>query len=127
MISITSCRNFNNFFITTFIKTFKLNNNSLVGLSCRPTDYRRSALLFSTNRQTGLRGNLMLKFLSALILFSSLTFLKTQTSNGAWVAQTSGTTTNIWGTHFTDLNTGWIIGESGLIRRTTDGGNTWST
>jgi hypothetical protein len=31
------------------------------------------------------------------------------------------------GVHFHDSSTGWIVGSGGLIRKTTDGGLTWTT
>ena len=43
-----------------------------------------------------------------------------------WVKQESGTTKNLYGVYFTDANTGTVVGDSGTILRTTNGGATWT-
>lgn len=44
-----------------------------------------------------------------------------------WTQLTSGTTTDLNDVFFTDNDNGWVVGKSGLIRHTSDGGATWST
>jgi photosystem II stability/assembly factor-like uncharacterized protein len=46
---------------------------------------------------------------------------------GQWVRQNSGTTRNLFGVSFTDLNAGTVVGDSGTILRTSNGGATWTT
>jgi photosystem II stability/assembly factor-like uncharacterized protein len=43
-----------------------------------------------------------------------------------WTAQTSGTTLGLESVFFTDLNTGYIVGQSGTIVKTTNGGLNWT-
>jgi photosystem II stability/assembly factor-like uncharacterized protein len=48
--------------------------------------------------------------------------------NGAmaqWVLQNSGTTKTLNSVYFTDVITGYAVGDSGIILKTTDGGVTW--
>jgi photosystem II stability/assembly factor-like uncharacterized protein len=44
---------------------------------------------------------------------------------GQWVKQNSGTTTNLYGVSFVDAYTGTVVGDSGTILRTTNGGAKW--
>ena len=44
----------------------------------------------------------------------------------SWNAQTSGTTKWLESVYFTSSTTGWVVGDSGLIVQTTDGGNSWN-
>ena len=44
-----------------------------------------------------------------------------------WVAQSSGTTRNLYGVHFVSPDTGWAAGGYGVILRTYDGGTTWNS
>lgn len=46
--------------------------------------------------------------------------------NAQWVLQNSGTTHDLWSVHFTDSNTGYVVGDSGTILKTSDGGNQWT-
>jgi photosystem II stability/assembly factor-like uncharacterized protein len=48
-------------------------------------------------------------------------------SSAQWVKQESGTTRNLYGVYFTDVNTGTVVGDSGTILRTTDGGARWTS
>jgi photosystem II stability/assembly factor-like uncharacterized protein len=51
------------------------------------------------------------------------------TMNGAmaqWVPQNSGTTSNLNSVYFTDSNTGFVVGDSGIILKSIDGGNNWA-
>jgi len=43
-----------------------------------------------------------------------------------WTQQLSGTSKQLRSVFFTDENTGWVVGDDGLIKHTTDGGNTWN-
>lgn len=43
-----------------------------------------------------------------------------------WVKQNSGTAVKLRGVCFTDANTGTVVGDSGTILHTTDGGATWT-
>jgi photosystem II stability/assembly factor-like uncharacterized protein len=43
-----------------------------------------------------------------------------------WVAQNSGTTSNLNSVYFPDVNTGYTVGDSGTILKTTDGGANWA-
>ena len=42
-----------------------------------------------------------------------------------WTQQNTGTTNTIYGIKFTDLSTGFIVGETGMARKSTNGGNAW--
>ncbi len=42
-----------------------------------------------------------------------------------WVFQTSNTDKNLWSVYFFNENTGLIVGEGGVILKTTDGGSSW--
>lgn len=61
-----------------------------------------------------------------------ITFLIATTSmlaiaqSASWVAQTSNTTNNLKSIDFPDANTGFAVGESGRIVKTSDGGTTWT-
>jgi len=55
---------------------------------------------------------------SFLILFASIT--KSQ-----WIQQSTGTTNYMYSMHFENANTGWIVGNSATIRKTTNGGLNW--
>ncbi len=46
--------------------------------------------------------------------------------SGGWAPQTSGITQNANAVFFTDVNTGWMVCDGGVIRHTTNGGSTWS-
>ena len=50
--------------------------------------------------------------------------------NGAmaqWFPQNSGTTKRLRSVYFTDVNTGYVVGDSGTILKTTNGGTNWSS
>lgn len=55
-----------------------------------------------------------------IILFSSLLYSQ-------WQEQKSGIATNLWDVCFVDSLNGWAIGDSSIIVRTTNGGNTWNS
>ena len=43
-----------------------------------------------------------------------------------WINQNSGTTKTLNGIKFTDLSTGYVVGETGTVRKSTNGGFNWS-
>ncbi len=43
-----------------------------------------------------------------------------------WTQQNSGTTENLRSVSFVDVNTGWVVGDNGILIKTTDGGKTWN-
>jgi photosystem II stability/assembly factor-like uncharacterized protein len=46
---------------------------------------------------------------------------------GTWNGQTSGTGQTLRGVHFpVDATTGWVVGNNGVIRKTTNGGAAWT-
>ncbi len=47
-------------------------------------------------------------------------------SEAVWRGVTSGTSNDLTAVHFVDANTGWAVGASGTILKTTDGGVTWT-
>jgi hypothetical protein len=57
-----------------------------------------------------------------LLLFICLLY---QSSYSQWFPQTSGTTNRLNGVSFTDANTGTVVGSTGTILRTTNGGTNW--
>lgn len=58
-------------------------------------------------------------------LYSSDLLYQTQDGGYSWMPIQYGTPFGIMGLFFFDRNHGWIGGEAGRIRATTDGGNTW--
>ncbi|MBI4434498.1 hypothetical protein HY635_01635, partial [Candidatus Uhrbacteria bacterium] len=46
---------------------------------------------------------------------------------GLWTTQTSGTSQDLQDVHFVDVITGWTVGASGTILKTTTGGSTWTS
>ena len=55
-----------------------------------------------------------------LTLFSNNVF-----SQSGWIQQNSGITTNLNSVKFTNSNTGWCLGDRGIILKTTNGGINW--
>ena len=51
--------------------------------------------------------------------------IKTTNEGASWLEQSSGTTASLCDVSFIDLNTGWVVGDSGTIIKTTDGGTNW--
>ena len=43
-----------------------------------------------------------------------------------WFAQTSDTTEPFYSVHLVDTKNGWMVGDNGTIRKTTDGGANWA-
>jgi len=46
-------------------------------------------------------------------------------SQSGWVQQNSGTTANLYSVKFINSQTGWCVGDSGKILKTTNGGISW--
>jgi len=65
---------------------------------------------------------MMKKFTTILTVLIAMTI----TTNAQWTAQTSGTTENLASVYFIDANTGYAVGKSGTILKTTDGGTNWT-
>ena len=61
--------------------------------------------------------------LLALAILTGLTVI----AQSSWFTQNSGTTENLNGVYFTDINNGWIVGDQGTILHTGDGGYHWDT
>ena len=55
-----------------------------------------------------------------------LCFLISFNLSAQWVAQISNITANLGSIFFTDLNTGYAVGDNGAYVKTTDGGTTWT-
>lgn len=62
-----------------------------------------------------------------VIQFSGLFIYGTMFSQGTWESINIPTQNNINHIHFTDSLTGWIVGDTGLIMHTNDGGISWVT
>ena len=61
-------------------------------------------------------------FIPIFLLFHLYVNVNAQTG---WVHQNSGTTLNLFSIRFLNETTGWAVGDSGLILKTTDAGNNW--
>jgi hypothetical protein len=94
---------------------------SLVGLPCRNKEAGDIELLNASNRQAGLCGRMIALCVSLMLLLSI------ETTNAQWIFQNSGTTSDIWGIQFLNVNTGFIVGGGGNIKRTTNGGTNWNS
>jgi len=97
---------------------FGLIHKFLTDLTCRTNEAMGGSRFKLNIRQEGLRG----KMLTAILLF---TFLILQQANGTWYTQNTEVFVDLWGVTFININTGWIVGDYGIIRKTTDGGETW--
>jgi len=64
--------------------------------------------------------------LTAFVVGSSGTILRTIDGGQTWEGQTSGTTETLWGVWFVSPDTGVVAGGNGTILMTTDGGTTWT-
>jgi photosystem II stability/assembly factor-like uncharacterized protein/flagellar hook assembly protein FlgD len=78
-----------------------------------------------------LRSNTMKNILQNLFFFLLVTQtcfaqpVSPSTSQGGWYQQNSGTDKNLSAVQFIDANNGFVVGDSGIILRTTDAGNNW--
>jgi photosystem II stability/assembly factor-like uncharacterized protein len=59
-----------------------------------------------------------------ILAFSFLIFFASNTQS-QWIQQSTGTNNYMYSTHFENANTGWIVGNSATIRKTTNGGVNW--
>ena len=55
----------------------------------------------------------------------SLVFIATAYSQSGWQVQSSGTRNNLFGVYFLDSRLGYVVGDSGTILHTTNGGINW--
>ncbi len=58
--------------------------------------------------------------LTYLVVSSSFVF-----SQSGWIQQTSGINTSLRSLYFINASTGWIVGDSGKILHTINGGTIW--
>lgn len=68
----------------------------------------------------------MKKLLLCFIILTSMLTSLSNVSIAQWVRQTSGTTEILYDVAFCNLNTGIVVGESGIMLRTTNKGTTWT-
>jgi photosystem II stability/assembly factor-like uncharacterized protein len=61
------------------------------------------------------------------IKISFLIFILPITISAQWIMQNSGTQLNLNSIFFIDSNTGWAVGDEGIILTTTNGGSDWIT
>jgi photosystem II stability/assembly factor-like uncharacterized protein len=59
------------------------------------------------------------------ILFIYSAFTLEVNAQTGWYEQTSGTSQRLYAVHFVNENTGYAVGMSGVVIKTTDGGNNW--
>jgi photosystem II stability/assembly factor-like uncharacterized protein len=64
--------------------------------------------------------------IGVLVIILSFASHSTRAQSG-WFLLNSGTTTNLNSIYFPDPETGFVVGDGGLILRTIDGGLTWAT
>lgn len=66
----------------------------------------------------------MKHFFKILLLVLSLLSVNSYSQSG-WSIQSSGTFENLNAVRFADINTGWVVGNTGVLLKTTNGGNNW--
>ncbi|MBE2227533.1 MAG: T9SS type A sorting domain-containing protein [Ignavibacteria bacterium] len=62
-----------------------------------------------------------------ILVFFILACVKLYSQPYGWFSQSSGTSNNLNGVYFASASTGIIVGQSGTILRTTNGGTNWAT
>jgi photosystem II stability/assembly factor-like uncharacterized protein len=62
-----------------------------------------------------------------ILVFFILACVKLYSQPYGWFTQSSGTSNNLNGVYFASATTGIIVGQSGTILRTTNGGTNWAT
>ena len=62
-----------------------------------------------------------------VITLTLLSFIFLSSAKSQWIPQSSNTTSSLTSVHFTSLNTGYVVGNGGVIRKTTNGGSIWSS
>ncbi len=65
------------------------------------------------------------KYFLLVIIFIMLS--STAYSQWIWLSQNSGTNNALYSIAFADLNTGWSVGNSGIILKTTNSGGVWTS
>ena len=60
-----------------------------------------------------------------LLIQSQVNQKRAKAAAGTWELQPSGTTGRLSGIYFVDDNTGWTVGQSGIILKTIDAGTSW--
>ncbi len=68
----------------------------------------------------------MKNLLIAVFLILGFNNSFSQSSLSGWFSQTSGTTLNLYSVKFSDSQTGWCSGDSGIILHTTNAGKNWT-
>ena len=61
-----------------------------------------------------------------ITLFSVISLFNTYVFPGGWEVQNSGTNAHLHDVYFIDHNTGWVVGDSGTIIHTDNGGDIWT-
>jgi photosystem II stability/assembly factor-like uncharacterized protein len=59
-----------------------------------------------------------------IYLFFLISIISHQ-ADAQWIAQNSGTNQNLYDIEFLNDQTGWAVGDAGVVIKTTNGGNTW--
>ena len=62
-----------------------------------------------------------------ILVLLVLTIFWSISLNAQWTILSSGTSNNLYDVYFTSVDTGYIVGENGLIKKTVDGGENWTT
>src|SRR6056297_617338 len=62
----------------------------------------------------------MLLFAIVVLLATTMVFSQ------SWEVVKKGEVPSVNTSTFLDANTGWLVGDEGLVHKTTDGGNTWT-
>ena len=65
-------------------------------------------------------------FLFTLLFLSPLLLVSPSAVHAGWFQQQSGTTANLRKVFFVNAQTGWAVGDSNFVLRTTDGSSSWS-
>lgn len=71
-----------------------------------------------------LKSNRILKIISIIFLLVTLLNENSYSQSG-WTIQNSGTFENLNDIKFIDINTGWAVGNAGVVLKTTNGGTNW--
>ncbi|MBI5403920.1 MAG: T9SS type A sorting domain-containing protein [Ignavibacteriae bacterium] len=63
-----------------------------------------------------------MKKITLIIVFI---YYSLQITNAQWIQQNSGIQENLYDIKFINKNTGWTLGDGGIVLKTTNGGNNW--
>jgi photosystem II stability/assembly factor-like uncharacterized protein len=69
--------------------------------------------------------NIMKHFFNAILIIFVF-FISDSFCQSGWTIQNSGTFENLNDIKFIDINTGWAVGNSGVVLKTTNGGANWN-